>query len=102
MSRITPEQRELCRLLSPLHEKFCAKHQGWEPHSDTEGNASSDCSPYNFSLSEFRSTLDELWSAAKALDRSERLRRGGDPVPASVPQEPSRALEYSKARSQRL
>ena len=70
MKRTTPEQRELCRLLSPLHERFCDKHhRGCGASSEFDLGAANDSNGARFSLSEFRSALDELWSAAKALDR---------------------------------
>ena len=79
MMRTSPEQRELCRLLSPLHERFCAKHrraQG-EP-CDGDPQSSNDSTTYRFSLVEFRAALDELWSAAKELDRSMQQRSSAD------------------------
>jgi len=77
MRRMSPEQRELCRLLSPLHERFCEKHSRAESMPvgsvDLEGTNSTAVS---FSLAKFRSALDELWEAAKDLDRSLKQRDG--------------------------
>jgi hypothetical protein len=72
MKRMSPEQRELCRLLSPLHETYCEKHN----RSGCEAQDHDDATGVGFSLAEFRSALDELWSAAKALDRSLKQRSG--------------------------
>ena len=73
MARMSLEQRELCRLLSPLHERFCGKHRAPSPEGH-EAECDDDTTPA-FSLSEFRAALDDVWDAAKALDRSLRARR---------------------------
>ena len=71
MRRMSPEQRELCRLLSPLHERFCEKHcRTEEIPSGSASQKGATSTRVDFSLAKFRSALDELWEAAKDLDRS--------------------------------
>jgi hypothetical protein len=74
---MSPEQRELCRLLSPLHEQFCEKHGRAEGMPEDTASPARTTSPAtDFSLAKFRSALDELWEAAKELDRSMKRRDG--------------------------
>ena len=76
MRRMSPEQRELCRLLSPLHERFCEKHSRADEIPSNSVDQEGTSAVTNFSLARFRAALDELWEAAKDLDRSLKQRDG--------------------------